>query len=81
MESFKKIAVLDNEIEARLLESILLERDIPHGMNSYQDEVYGSLFQMHKGWGIVNAPDSYESEIKEIISDMRKGIVDPEESL
>ena len=72
MEDYTKIATLENEIEARLLESILTERNIPHLLRSYHDTAYNGLFQTQKGWGYVGAPESYEAEIKEIISDVRK---------
>jgi hypothetical protein len=70
MEEFKKIAVLENEIEARLLESILTERDIPHRLRSYHDSAYDGIFQMQKGWGHVEAPMEYEEEIASIISNL-----------
>lgn len=35
-----KILILDNEIEAKLLDSILTERDIPHRIKSYHDSAY-----------------------------------------
>ena len=72
MEGYQKIAILENEIEARLLESILTERHIPHFMRSYHDTAFDGLFQTQKGWGYVGAPESYEGEIMEIISDLRK---------
>ena len=72
MEDYTKIAILENEIEARLLESILTERNIPHLLRSYHDTAYNGLFQTQKGWGYVGAPESYEEEIKEIIADVRK---------
>jgi hypothetical protein len=72
MEDYIKVATLDNEIEARLLESILDERDIPHRLRSYHDTAYDGLFQTQKGWGTINAPESYEDEIAEILSDVRK---------
>ena len=72
MEDYLKIAILENEIEARLLESILTERDIPHLLRSYHDTAYDGLFQTQKGWGYVGAPESYKEEISEIISDLRK---------
>ena len=72
MEDYKKVVILDNEIEARLLESILNERGIPHRMRSYHDTAYDGLFQTQKGWGIINAPESYREEIREILSDVRK---------
>ena len=72
MEEYVKAATLDNEIEAGLLESILKERDIPHLMRSYHDTAYDGLYQTQKGWGVVNAPESYREEIKEILSDLRE---------
>ncbi len=72
MEDYTKIAILENEIEARLVESILTERNIPHLLRSYHDTAYNGLFQTQKGWGYVGAPESYQEEILEIISDLRK---------
>jgi hypothetical protein len=72
MEDYIKVVTLDNEIEAGLLESILSERGIPHRMRSYHDTAYDGLFQTQKGWGCINAPESYQEEIKEILSDVRK---------
>jgi hypothetical protein len=72
MEDYSKIVILDNEIEASLLESILKERDIPHLMRSYHDTAYDGLFQTQKGWGYVGAPESFKEEIIEILNDLRK---------
>ena len=71
MEDYIKVVTLDNEIEAGLLESILSERGIPHRMRSYHDTAFDGLFQTQKGWGCINAPESYREEIKEILSDVR----------
>jgi hypothetical protein len=73
MGKFVKISVLENEFEAQVLESVLKERDIAHFLKSYHDPVYGSLYQMHKGWGEVTAPESMKEEILEILVDLRKG--------
>lgn len=62
-EDFKKIVVLENEIEAQLMDSILTEREIPHRMKSYHDTAYDGIFQVQKGWGHVEAPESYWDEI------------------
>jgi len=62
-EDFKKIVVLENEIEARLMDSILTERGIPHRMKSYHDTAYDGIFQVQKGWGHVEAPENYRDEI------------------
>ena len=72
MEEFIKIATLENEIEARLLDSVLTERDIPHMMRSYFDTAYDGLFQTQKGWGTVNAPRDCQEEVLEILSDLRR---------
>ena len=72
MEDYKKIAVLDDEFEAGLLESILSERVIPHRMRSYHDTAYDGLFQTQKGWGYVAAPEQYEEEVTEILADLRE---------
>ena len=71
MTEFKKVAVLENENEARLLESILIERAVPHVLRSYHDTAFDGLYQTQKGWGQVNAPAHYHGEINEIISDLR----------
>jgi len=70
MEGYKKILVLENEIEARLLESVLKERDIPHRIRSYYDSAYDGIFQTQKGWGVVEAPIDYKEEIVAIHRDL-----------
>ena len=70
MEEFKKILVLDNEIEAQLMDSILMERNIPHRMKSYHDSAYDGIFQVHKGWGHIEAPLNYKEEIIAIRADL-----------
>ena len=71
MDDYVKVSVLDNEIEAQLLDSILEERDIPHLMVSYHDTAYDGLFQTQKGWGHVSSPSSFKQEILEILHEMR----------
>ncbi len=70
MDEFKRILVLENEIEARLLESVLKERNIPHRIRSYHDSAYDGIFQAQKGWGVVLAPSEYEEEIQSIYADL-----------
>ena len=71
-EQFVKIAVLRNEVEARLLDSILDERSIPHLIRSYYDSAYNGLFQSQKGWGRLEAAEEDKQEILEILEDLRK---------
>ena len=72
MEHFIKVASLENEFEAQLLDSILKEREIPHRVTSYHDTAYDGLFQTQLGWGYVSAPPLYKDDILHILSHLRK---------
>ncbi len=71
MDEFRKIVVLDNMIEAQILDSMLDEQKIPHMMKTYHDSAYDGLFQASKGWGHVEAPERYRPEILTILKDLR----------
>lgn len=71
MDEFRKIAVLDNMVEAQILDSMLDEEKIPHMMKTYHDSAYDGLFQVSKGWGHVEAPERHRSEILAILEDLR----------
>lgn len=77
---FIKIAVLDNDIEAQFVASVLEDRSIPHVMQTYRDTAYDGLFQTQRGWGQVNAPASYRDEILEIVTEARKQAAERPES-
>ena len=71
-QEYKKVATLENEIEARLLDSILTERNIPHLIQSFYDTAYDGLYQTQKGWGYISAPGVCFEEIDEIITSIRQ---------
>lgn len=71
-KEYEKVTTLENEIEARLLDSVLNERNIPHLIISYYDTAYNGLYQTQKGWGYISAPGAYLEEIREILSLLRK---------
>ena len=71
MATFEKILVLDNEVEARLLEAVLTEQHIPHLMRSYHDRAYDGLWQQQRGWGHVEAPEEWREQILGIYKDLR----------
>jgi len=71
VERFKKVLVLNNEVEARLLDAVLEEKQIPHLMRSYHDTAYDGLWQQQQGWGHVEAPERYSEEILSIYGDLR----------
>ncbi len=70
MEEFKKILIFENEIEAQLMESILIERNIPYLIKTYHDSVYDGIYQAQKGWGRLDAPEEYKEEIMEIYENL-----------
>jgi hypothetical protein len=72
MDKLKKIMVLENGVEARLLDSILNERGIPHIIRSYHDTALDGIFQAHSGWGHVESTEEYEKEILSIYEDLVK---------
>lgn len=71
VKEFIKVAVLENTIEAQLVDSILNEQNIPHRTRSYRDTAYNGLFQFQKGWGELWAPLSYKREVSEILKIIR----------
>ena len=70
MDKIEKIIDLNNELEARLLESVLNERNIPHVLKSYHDPAYNGLWQQQLGWGHLEAPSRYRGEIEAIYRDI-----------
>ncbi len=76
---FVKISDLENSIETQLLESILIERNIPHNIRSFYDTAYDGLFQFQKGWGEIFAPLDYKKEVMEILSSIRSSIENDQE--
>ena len=72
MDKLEKIVVLDNEVQAELVDSVLSERGIPHLMRSYYDSALDGIFQTPKGWGHVEAPGSFRDEILAVIGDIKQ---------
>ena len=72
MDKLEKIAVLDNEVQAELVDSVLSERDIPHIMRSYHDSALDGIYQAKSGWGHVEAPASFRDEIVAVIEELRR---------
>lgn len=66
METYEKILVLNNEFEAGLLEEVLNDRKIPHGIIVSDDSALGGIMEMELGWGYVEAPESFRDEITKI---------------
>lgn len=73
MENVKKIATLDNESQALLLDSVLNDRGIPHFIKSYHDSAYDGIFVGQKGYGHIEAPDKFKEEILRIKHELDEG--------
>jgi hypothetical protein len=65
-----KILNLNNEFEAKLLDEILTEKNIPHIIRNYHDSVYDGLWQMQSAWGHIEAPVEYREEILDTFARM-----------
>ncbi len=72
MEAYEKILVLNSEFEASLLEEILSDRKIPHGIVTSDDTALGGIMEMEFGWGYVEAPGRYKEEIIRIFEEITK---------
>jgi hypothetical protein len=72
MDKLEKIAVLDNEVQAELVDSVLSERDIPHIMQSYHDSALDGLYQSKAGWGHIEAPESFRDEILAVLAEIKR---------
>ena len=72
MEKFEKIILLNNEFEARLLEEILKDKNIPHIIRTYSDSAYDGVWQLQLGWGHIEAPIINKDEIIAIYNEIIK---------
>ena len=73
--AIRKVAVLESELEARMLEAELHKRGIEHVVRSYHDSAYDGLFQGAKGWGHVEADESDRDSITAVLEDLKAGAV------
>ena len=65
-----KVLDFNDEFEAKLLDEILTDKNIPHIIRSYHDSVYDGLWQMQSSWGHLEAPEEYREELLLIYSQM-----------
>ena len=62
-DTLEKVALLSSEVQARLLETMLRERGIPHVIQSYYSHVFDGVFQPSSGWGHVEAPRRFKEQV------------------
>jgi len=68
---YTKAVVLEDIIEAQVLESMLMEQAVPYRIRSFHDTAYDGLFQLQKGWGEVYAPPSYHEKVAGLLKEIR----------
>jgi hypothetical protein len=72
MQKLEKIAVLDNEVQAELVDSVLSERGIPHLLQSYHDSALDGFYQAGSGWGHIEATRDSRDEILAVIEELKR---------
>jgi hypothetical protein len=63
----KKILSLSSEIEALKVKEILEANGVPHLIRSFHDSAYDGIFQNQYGWGVLEADESDEARILELL--------------
>jgi hypothetical protein len=71
MSKVIKILTLNNEIEARAMEQLLKDNNIPFNLKSLRDPAYDGIFQVHMGWGFIEAPEDYKDEIINVYNNFK----------
>ena len=72
MSHLEKIIILEDEVEAALMEDILSAREIPFIIKSYDCLAYDGIFQTNWGWGHIEAEPRYREIIAEIYNDVKE---------
>ena len=69
--AYTRVAVIENQIEAQLIGSILSEQGIPHRIRSFHDTAYDGLFQFQQGWGVLYVQITDQQKALDILDDVR----------
>jgi hypothetical protein len=76
MEELVRIATVENEVEARLLESMLSQQGIPFRLRTFHDSALDGIYQLQNGWGYVSAPPEYRETVLRILKNLRDSDAD-----
>ena len=74
MERFEKIVVLENEVQAEVVEGALTNQGIPHRFRCYHDSALDGVLQGTYGWGHIEAPVEFKERILEIVRNIEPTI-------
>ncbi len=76
----ERIALLQSEVEAELIDAELTSRNIPHSVVSYRDSAFDGLFQLYRGWGHLEAPCEFKDNILSILQAIRQSASESEKN-
>ena len=65
-----RIAPLESEVQAQLLDDLLTQQGVPHLIRSYHDNAYDGVFQTTLGWGHVEAPEQFREAVLSALNDL-----------
>lgn len=63
---------LNNAFEARLLDEVLNDNEVPHAIVSTGDSAFGAIESMESGYGYVSAPEEFRARIVSIMEEIRQ---------
>ena len=66
----KKILSISSEIEAFRIKEILEDNKVPHLIRSFHDSAYDGIFQNQYGWGVLEADESDEARILDLVKEL-----------
>lgn len=55
MARIGRVMTLRNEVEAGIMKAALEGRGIPHAIRTFHDSAYDGLYQLQRGWGVIEA--------------------------
>jgi hypothetical protein len=73
MARIGRVLTLRNEVEAGIMKAALEGRGIPHAIRTFHDSAYDGLYQMQRGWGVIEADEEHRAAIEEIGRDLLNG--------
>ncbi len=68
------VTLLENELEAGLVEATLVELGLPFRLRSYHDSAYDGVYQTQRGWGQLLAPESECERVRQVVEDLRRSV-------
>jgi hypothetical protein len=65
-----RIARLEGEVQAQLLDAVLTERGVPHLIHSLHDSALDGVYQGTQCWGFVEGPESSRAAVEAALQEL-----------